>query len=344
MTFAKIQAEHERLWAEHLAAGDKNRSQDFVANAESLVDQMVTYSGQASSMEEFEWLRTALEKWRIVFATVLRKPKWIAVTMPPVVEPAAESGTMMWTAQDLENRVLARANELAKDRAVRKAAAASATQLLARTPSNPEEEREDYETANVYLACDVLDGVIGIAQLQPSAYPRLETVWLEDVKRLKAYFIWLESGGKGRDDSCWLEACGDIQRRLLNRDKSGNLQEFETIRAYFEQICLTNDRFDAKKAHDAIEAKARRLWQVADRGDEKNWTTATDYVESLYENMVAAVCRQDSEAASTVLGLLDTCEPASDRTHLMTNAFEVAVAARFVPVKLEKAVSQSAGA
>ena len=334
-TLADIKLEHEKLYGDYMAHAEelvKNPAAFPATAAEGLVDSMVDLSQNLTSNEDFEWLRSALEKWRTIFVTVLRIPKPIRIEAPAALQPPIETETMMWAESDIDRWVNHRAHELAVERAVRKHRAMTLAQMLAEKPSTPEEAKTDFEIANVYLASEILDGRIGIAQLRPGCYRRLQSVWLEDVKRLKAYHAWL-ARGDGFDpvhaEKDYWDACYEIARLLLIQEKCWGQGEFDPVHAHLEEICLTDDRFDARKAHGLIAIKAHRLWTMGSRGRDHDWSTAERYVHEFYESVVAAVRKQDPAAAVRVIGLLNNFEN-EDRNYLIVNAFETAVAARFV--------------
>ena len=343
-SFTDIKPRHERLYASYLAGTAlKDDRKTFTKNASTLVDDMVELSGSLKSSEEFEWLRDAIERWQTIFAAVLKIPKWIAIKVPEELEPVVEYPTMKWDDYDLDTWVRNRAHDLAKERAVLKCTSLTPDELLRRFPGTEEEAITDFENATIILACGVVDGRMGIQQLQPSCYRRIASVWLEDVKRLRAYHRWLSETGPPRPASAyWLDACADIEALLTNEHKDWTMAQFDPIRAYFEHLCLTNDSFDAEKAQGLVTDKAYRLSVMKPEGHTEDWELAESYVAGLYPRIVAAVCQRDSTAASEVTDWLTRPESDGDRTHLIVNALEAAVAARFVAGSQPKALAQRA--
>lgn len=325
---------HERLYGRYLAhrAAVVADPEKFVAEAAGLIRGMEESSARVTCLEDYEWLQTAAEKWRSIFVSVLNIPQDIRLAPSPV-GPAVVRRAMIWSDRDLEGWIELKAFELAKHRALRRWDSITAEELLRRAPSTPEEAKEDWTTAQVLLAAEIIDGKLDLAQIRPRSYVRLESCWLEEIKGLKAYFRWLDRGGgwdAGMAEIDYLDACSEIQSRVLSAEGKRSEWDFHPIRQYLEDRYLQEGRIDAAKATGLIEIKARRLWEKGRRDGLQNWLTAESYVHGFYDSIVPAVCSGDHTCQRKVSDLVCALEPASGH-HLIVNGFETAVAAAYLP-------------
>ncbi len=200
-------------------------------------------------------------------------------------------------------------------------------------PSNREEELSDWQNAGIQLAYELFDSRIGLTQILPEDYPRLEQYWLEDIKRVKAYHIWVEGGARWSPECTvdnYMRACDIIQEKLKATSKPGTPAQFYAIVNYVEKRYLADGVVDDKKpeAHSLIETKARRLWVTTGETDcDRNWFAAAAYVCDYYENIAAAVTGATPEAWERVFALLQ----ATDKKRDLINVFEMAIAVCFLP-------------
>lgn len=350
-TIGDLAKTHEELYGRYL----KNSAEiledpaGFARLAEELVSQMEEASAGVTEAQDYEWLRSAADKWRNVFASFLKVPREIELAVPrEALQRAPKEGVMIWSDRDLEIWVRNRAYELAKERAVRRFQTLPLSEMLRRIPSTEEESRSDWETANTHLASEILEGKIGLGQIRPASYHRLENSWLDDVRRLKAYFIWLDKGGEWDAEGAlenYREACAQVQQLLLRPDVKRPASEFEPVCAYMQERGLTGPALNEASRRDLVARKAKRIWQGVGGESQRNWLMAEEYVSAFYDNIIAAVWEGDAEAALRVLKAVDVVTQTG--WHLASNTFEAAIVATFVnagEAQAAEAQAASAGA
>lgn len=323
----EIKRKHSAIYERYLT------SRELAAQeAQDLVDSMEKISAEVTSFEEYDWLRSATDKWRSVFISVLRIPRDITLAPPRVpLKPTPREERMIWGDRDLHEWLSKRAYGLAKERAVRQFQALTAQEMLRRNPSTPEQQKEDWQTATVLLAIEVLEGRIELTQLRPKSYARLEACWVEDIKRLEAYFNWLARGAACHPeltDVDYFRACEEIERRVRDPKTKRPAAEFEPIRDYLEASCVDEDDVGREKARALIATKAERLARCGSTDDQRNWLLAERYVEGFYGNIVPAVSSDDPGAIQRVTEMIDVTSRGGQ--HLIMNVLEVAVVASFV--------------
>jgi hypothetical protein len=205
--------------------------------------------------------------------------------------------------------------------------------MLTRLPSTEDEMNQDWLAANLELAYEVFEGSIALAQLRPESYARLEQCWLEDIKRVKAYYVWLDAGDGWHPeltDRNYSEACRRIDARLEQHGKEE--REFTAIHDYLENRYLIYGAVDPGKSEPLIRAKAHRLWEATGNADAKrNWDIANDYVKVFYGGITPAISAGDLDAHDRVTKALH----AEDESRLIINAFEMLIALNFLRTKEE---------
>jgi hypothetical protein len=116
---------------------------------------------------------------------------------------------------------------LSRDRRLRIALNEPLEQRLEKIVSSLEEERQDVYSARLLFACQVLDGDIDLARQDlPELFKLLEGIWLSEVLRFKAYFIWEKKGGgwdPGGAEHNYYEACRQVIERLRSPVKATRL-------------------------------------------------------------------------------------------------------------------------
>ena len=317
---------------EEVAAEDPKVFEDAVTG---LLDQMQEVSTDVTSLEDYEWLQGATEKWRAVFALAWGIPKEISLPPPrrPLTSSLSKQAGMVWSEVALRRWIQTQAFDAAKRRALRRFQALTAEEMLSRLPSTEDEMNQDWLAANLELAYEVFEGSIALAQLRSESYPRLEQCWLEDIKRVKAYHVWLD-GGDGwhpeLTDRHYFEGCRRIDARLKQRGKE--VREFTATRDYLENRYLIYGEVDPAKSEPLIRAKAQRLFVATGNADAKqNWDIASDYVKTFYGSITSAISAGDLDAHDRVTKALH----AEDERRLIINAFEMVIALNFLRTKEE---------
>jgi hypothetical protein len=201
---------------------------------------------------------------------------------------------------------------------------------------------EDWRLSEVALAEKIFDGQMNIfRQLNSDSYARLERVWLDDVKRLKAYFIWCGRGngwGIEASNKDYTDACGKIRSRLCEEKAPVPHSAFNAAQGYLEQHYLTRVKHELRIGVDhgsldletLIETKENRLKDRAtEHGVDTDGISAREYVETYYDNVVQAVLDDDEESTRKVLGVLGF-GPDRRPNEPIVNCFEMGIAIYFL--------------
>ncbi len=200
--------------------------------------------------------------------------------------------------------------------------------------SQPVDMKDVEHYAEQALAFDILDGRINFARrLAPTSYYRLETVWLWEVKCVKAYLIWEDRHG-GVDPTCkqkdYDNACEHI-RNLLKTQVKGTISEFQIPKSYLMTKYLRSDgKIDEEKCKQLILDKIERIKQKTGETEEKtNRENAIDYLKKFYENIIPAV---EEDNPDNVLAVLNAFKFSKAQEHriLVINSFEAALAIYFL--------------
>ena len=190
------------------------------------------------------------------------------------------------------------------------------------------------------LAFDILDGKINFARrLAPTSYYRLETVWLWEVKCVKAYLIWEDRQGgvdPTYEEKDYDNACEHI-RKLLETQVKGTISEFQVPKSYLMAKYFQSDgKIDEEKCKKLISDKIERIKQKTNETDDKtNRENAIAYVKKFYENIIPAV---EDDNPDNVLAVLNAFKfsKASEHRFLVINSFEAALAIYFLNPKTIK--------
>ncbi len=337
MTLASVRETSNQLYNRYLGTltEELEGNAAFVLEARLVVNQLKEAAVQTEYRQDYEWIRDSLEKWRGVFLSVLKIPEDISIPAP---------GRLLKTAQttgrcdiDPDEWLRKRAYELAKERAVRKVKQATAEEILRQNPSTDEEAFEDWAVANALLACEILDGGIELTQLRSRWYGRLESCWLEEIKRLKAYFRW-QQRGNGFDTELekqdYYDACNEVQLRILQADRKRSPSEFEAVGHYVRARYLKGHVVDPSKARPLIATKARRLWELGASDAARNWLAAEQYVKGFYGNIITAA-EGNADACNVVAALVcafDSDSVSAQVNSAIVNVLEAVLVAYFVDV------------
>jgi hypothetical protein len=311
-------------------------SRDLLGEVNALLENLTALSSQVSSFDDYRWLSHTAVKWQNIFA-FLDAPKVVPLAPPSTrlfqaAEPAPETAL---AEDELGHWIKTHAELFAFTRIAR----------LGRY-STPQEIEGDNQLAFVYLASDILDGKISfVKRIAPRSYWHLERVWMEDLKRLRAYLLWVERGGgfglePMRKD--YFDVCNHLRTMLTNPGIKAGPDDFEPVQRHLMSEYLTQGRIDPglnNKARWVIQDKAYRLYEVTGRNDtEQNWAEAETYVRTFYESLIPAVLEQDPECTLRVLKALQSDPAAPHASSPMINSFEVTLATYFLtPEQIQRA-------
>jgi hypothetical protein len=214
-----------------------------------------------------------------------------------------------------------------------------------RIPSTPEETEKDWHDASIYFASEVLEGRINLAyQIGEQFYQLLSQIWLDEVRHLKAYFIW-EDNGDGWNpeeaDKNYLEACARIREMLFKEQIKVSKNRFEKVKLYLDNRYLDNGKLAIEKTHsqDLIRSKAYRIWETSGKQVDEfiSWKLAEEYVRMFYESIIPAVMKEDPESTIESLSSKISAMIEMFREHNLSgclyrliNCFEAAIATYFI--------------
>jgi hypothetical protein len=306
---------------------------DFLDGVDRFLADIVRISTQVTMLDDYSWLSDVTLKWHVIFSSVFNIQKEVpALSIPQKLE--STTNLPFYSEESLEERfdkiayyrsLARRTNELLRLVGLEK--------LL---PGTPEDADQDRREAGIVFAASVLEGDVHLArQVGPDSYYRLEQIWLSDVKKAKAFFIWERrdpSLDSDYDKSYYYAACEEVRQMLVNRTIKGTLEEFEDAKYYIEQQYLDDEgKLDPRKpsAHALLGRKAGRVWQGGGENPLADWLVAETYSQMFYENIIPAVTAGDLESTLKVLKAFQYSKAPENR-YLIINCFEVALAIYFL--------------
>ena len=259
---------------------DRVCRKDFIRRFDQLARRLRQFAANLASTEALEWLSKITAEWQMAFSSTLREPRDLRKDIGISV-PSRDLEYLSWvTEADVHRYLEAKAYEIGQDRKLNRLYRQWIEMKNHRNwihdtiRSTREESDKDWYLATVCFATEVLDGRVSFTREIPrELYPQLESVWLEDVKRMKAYLIWEKSnapfhpdGGKGD----YLLACDQMRQRAMDAQFKANASSasFAEVRTYLEEMYLSDGRVDSVgdcSAHDLIARKAHRLWELQGR-------------------------------------------------------------------------------
>jgi hypothetical protein len=317
----------------------------FVDDVKKLLAKMAAVASDEVTIQEYSkltdikatWERLLSSKLNISMTTSpLPSPKQLKIIEPEINEKAMrDTDVRAWISEQAYSLGLCRIKEdLMKE----------VSRLYLLFPSTWKDREQDWYYGCVCWAVKVLDGKIDLRkQIWPDSYHHLEYVWLNDVKKLKAYFNWIKrdrpfdiSGGIND----YFQACNDIRDRFVNKtgiqsSKEGFNEVKKYLTVHFPLLQQTSNTstmsVDIQSANitHAIQRKAYRLYESTGELDEsKNWSRAEKYVRQFYGNIISAV-DGNSSSVRQVLDAFRFSEEA-DHRYSIVNCFEAAVAIYFL--------------
>ncbi|MFH1304557.1 MAG: hypothetical protein ABIK07_26190 [Planctomycetota bacterium] len=325
------------------------KQEDFIRQVDTFLDRLRSWSSQSQTTTAVNSVNRMASEWQMIFTRELRIPKNIYEILkiqvdPDICEPMlSDSASPLLSHEQIVERIRHRAYQISKDWKINwikrlfyalrehpERVHENALRLPERTPG------DDWQDACTCLACDVLDSHIDLTvQVGVESFQFLENVWLEDVKRLKAYLHWEATEPEGRLDDPQRHydlAFQEIHKQLLNPSIKSGPESFLPIKNWLSNVVLDNGQVNTKTrpySHSLIEKKAQRLWDRTKSGDpETHWLHAESYVQKFYENLIPAVEKQDQKAIETILEAT-AVSPQSPQTSEIVNALEVALVTYF---------------
>ena len=330
-----IQQKHRELYSLFL----ERREQVKPDAVNKLLDDIAEQSAQVESIEEYLWLRDAMDQWRTA-GGILRIDLSRTLSIPSPDRPLKRRCEFtVWLDSDLQRRLEFQANEFARRRAVQWYQALSVEQIfnVYRKTLSPQQAREesekDWNLAEIHFASDVLEGSTDLRQITGGSYWRLEgkygRMWLEEVKKLKAYFRWRARGGgwgQYEADLDYLQVCQEVNGLLWNPQRKLGRAAFEPVEEHLRQHFLDKEgRLDAGKDR-------AKVWTEA-KGERQGRESAQVFMKLYYDNIVRAVSYRDQDATSAVVEALGV-RKTTPNYEPMVNCFEMIVAVDFLPVEV----------
>ncbi len=342
-----IKERHTNLYER--AVKDRHGSQPskaLLTDVDNLLDQIRLYSNRVEFFDDYRWLSDAALQWQVIYSSKWNIAKFVELAAPPesMLQRLPVDKALYETELDSWRR--GRAQYLGLLRQARQG-----------RRSTDAEMAWDWRQAQVLFASEVLDGFPNFAgRIGPESYWRLEDVWLKEVKRIRAYFIWQSEGKKLFDSTVekdhYRRACAHIREMLVDERIKAQANEFGPAKAFLETQYLTNgkilhDGSDEKsvRARVLISIKARRIAERRQKverdyvhskyNDDANWIRAESYVRLFYENIVPAVLNKDRTSTLRVLKAFQySKEP--DNCWWVINCFETALAIYFLDREIIK--------
>ena len=315
------------------ARGEKPGSgQAFLGEVNELLANLTNLSSRVSSFEDYRWLSHTAVKWQNVFA-FLDVPTFVKLDpptdhlLPPAGAAPPATPDAALTGQELDHWIKTHAELFAYTRIAK-----------LRRFSTPDEIDHDRHLAFVYLASDILDGKISLVRrIAPRSYWHLERVWMEDLKHLRAYLLWLERGGGfglSQMERNYLDVCDHLRWMLTNPEIKASKAEFEPVRRHLVDDYLSLGKIDPDRSEQArwlIGDKAYRIYIKTGRAHtDENWFDSETYVKLFYENIIPAALDHDYESTLAVLRAFQ-CHRSDRRSpYLIINAFEASLATYFL--------------
>jgi hypothetical protein len=153
-------------------------------------------------------------------------------------------------------------------------------------------------------------------------------MWLQEVKKLKAYFRWQARGGgwgQYEADFDYLQVCQELNGLLWNPQRKLGRAAFEPVEEHLRQHFLDKEgKLDAEKDR-------AKLWTQV-KGERQGRASAQAFMKLYYDNIVRAVLYRDQGATTAVVQALGAGETASNFEPIV-NCFEMIVAIDFLDVE-----------
>lgn len=349
----QLKEEDERLYRKIIRhhsslARDREGRKAIVGEANDFVARLTEAPARlgAVSVDDYNWLNETALRWEVIYSSIFNIPKEISITVSPEqLERPAQ--TRVFTNVEVEKWLGDKAYELSRIRKVNYLLR-EVDALQKRMPSTPEEMEQDWRNAQVEFASQVLDGKINfVKQIASNSYRRLEEVWLQEVKQLRAFIIWEGRGCPWSDDggvADYFRACEQMRDLLVDPGIKGRLpDDFAEAKSYLELNYLDKGgRLDPEKpgTQSLLKSKAAQALRRCGPPDRALSLRAAEvYARQFYEHITPAVTAKDREATLLVLKAFQLSE-ASPTPCAIANCFEAALAIYFLDPEVIRALWQ----
>ena len=307
---------------------NKTKFEDFIKKTNDLLDDIVNNSSQVRSIEDYQLLNSIANEWRVIYTTILNIPRNIKLSAP---EYELKSRKGIYSEDEIINIFSDISYKRSEKRKWERIISQIQSIISSVDKSTKEECDHDWYNASVDFASQILSGKIDFTvQIRPESYFHLQSVWLDQIKKLEAYYNW-EKKGNNIDNGVeeYYQACSQINNMLTI---SAAKEYFSEAKTYIEEHYLSNGKLDLIKpdVKKLIEIKAKHLSEKNKNNDEKyNWFFAERYIKMFYENIITAVTKDNFENTLIVLKAIQYCVIPND-LHPIVDAFEVALVIYFL--------------
>lgn len=236
-----------------------------------LIKRIEIASETVESWMDYQWLSEAAMRWHAVFSIILENPRVIRLADPKkdwILQPSS-----FMTDKEIEDMI---------------EAYYKFTQYSQTIKNEDIDAKKAYESAKLFFVSEVLDGRINLAcRISPGSYWRLEEQWVEDIKRLRAYFIWEPTHkyfDRSEESEDYKQATEDLLKMLVNKDIKARISEFSIVKAYIQENYLNDDgkirKAKSEELEDLIKAEAERIYRVTGYDNAKvNWLIAENHIK-----------------------------------------------------------------
>jgi hypothetical protein len=333
--FNAIVKENDELYSTVLKQGPdlieqnkKNELEKLIQKIDSLLERLQSMARLTTSWNEYQFLSDSIFRWQVVFASILNIPKEISLPTPQsnLLPTLLESKAL--TEAEIEYLVQRNAKYLEK-------------MSLSKDRSLSDFGINKDQSSQIYLALHILEGKINLAsRISSASYGRLENVWVQDIKKLTAYFLWEERGGgidKELEEADFIKASDLTRALLVNEGIKAQKSEFGEAKAYIEKCFLSSNGsidYEKDEVQSLISLKAQKIQEEFRCNIPRKRRYSSYYVELFYNNIIPAVIDNSEDSVLAVLKAFQYSQYGNDgRPYHIINAFEAALIIYFVDAK-----------
>jgi hypothetical protein len=325
LSFEELQTRHAEL-AKSVPVPKERSLYDlpnpaWITEIDEFIDdagELVAYARTHHETSILAWANQIANHWQIVMTNAFGRPVDIRERLG--VEPSdAFADTSSWTPHDLQQHREILASKIAVTRKLLQLLKQVRFYTLhpdlihAKIPSTSEECELDWEQAGKFFAMDVLLRKIDVNRmpLVDSVFELLDTVFLEEIVRLKAYLIWEQSqiGWAPERSGEFYEAAETLIRNEIRAAKVRLPLESGKVAGWLKHRLQLSTDSDAIR-NKRLENKARQLWKtISEPSPSRNWSIAEKQANLFDRNIVMAIEEGNQESveavAESVLGRMN---------------------------------------
>ena len=378
LSLQELTDRHKQLYDE-VQKNRNNSSDNLIQKVDDLLKDIKTKvkEDKVRSVDEYRWICHAAHEWQTVFTMTFDKPRDIEeeLELDDILISSLEPSTI--PEESIKKYLDEKAFLVGESRQWEELVTLLRENLYSiheKIPSTAEQQNIDWQNANIYLANEVLEGRFNFISLKDNKfYELLSTIWLDEVRQLKAYFLWHNQHSKKTDSrlenllhlqavqwdaeeaySNYIKACERINNILLNNSFKTNEKRFKKVRNYLEHHYLSKGKLDIDKpdTYKLISDKAYRIWELSGKqlDQNTNWQLAEKYVRMFYDNIIPIVTEDQSKDKFKVMihSLISQISDLrsvfqehnlSNGLYQLINCFEAALAIYFIKRSILKDLS-----